>query len=166
LPDGLPSSAAATGPDSAGDGRWSFTSTVRSTAPVEAIWPLIGEAARWKEWSWMNRTFLLRPGQPAPDGVGALRRFALGPAGSKEEVVAWDPPHHLGYVVVSGLPVRRYRADVDLGSDSGGTTITWRGTFDEIVTGTGPVLRLVLARLTKGFAVRVSRYAEKAVTRT
>jgi hypothetical protein len=143
-----------------GAGRWSFTSTARSAAAVEVVWPLIGEAARWKEWSWMTRTFLLRPGQPVPDGVGALRRFAVGPAGSREEVVAWDPPHHLGYIGVSGLPVRHYRADVDLSSDGGGTVVTWRGSFDEIVPGTGPLARLILARMTLGFARRVSRYAQ------
>jgi hypothetical protein len=109
----------------------------------------------------MTRTFLLRPGEPVPDGVGALRRFAFGPGGSTEEVVAWEPPHHLGYVAVSGLPVRRYRADVDLRGDGGGTAVTWRGSFDEIVPGTGAVIRLALARMTRGFAVHVCRYAER-----
>jgi len=65
---------------------------------------------------------------PAPrraraDGVGALRRFALGPSGSSEEVVAWGSPHHLGYIGVSGLPVRRYRADVELRTDGAGTVV-------------------------------------------
>jgi hypothetical protein len=148
-------------PEGQSTGRWSFSSTTRSAAPVEAVWPLIGEAARWREWSWMTRTSLVRSGQPDPDGVGALRRFALGPGGSLEEVVAFDPPSHLGYVAVKGLPVRRYRADVDLRPDGTGTLVTWRGSFDEILPGTGPVLRLVLARMTRGFAVRVSRYAER-----
>ena len=110
----------------------------------------------------MNRTYLLRPGQPVPDGVGAIRRLALGPSGSKEEVVAWDPPHHLGYVVRRGLPVRHYRADVDLRADGAGTLVTWRGSFDEIVPGTGPAFRLILRRMTAGFAGRVCRYAERA----
>jgi hypothetical protein len=141
-------------------GRRSFSSTTRSAAPIEVVWPLIGEAARWKEWSWMTRTYLLRPGDPEPDGVGAIRRFALGPGGSREEVVAFEPPHHLGYVAVSGLPVRRYRADVDLTVDGTGTVITWRGTFDELVPATGALLGIVLRRMTRGFALRVSRYAE------
>lgn len=145
------------GPD---DYRWSFTSSARAEAPIEAVWPLIGEAQRWKEWSWMTRTYLLRPGAPDPDGIGALRRFALGPAGSREEVVAWDRPRHLGYIAVSGLPVRRYRADVDLTADGTATVVTWRGRFDELVPGTGPLLRAVLTRMTGGFARRVARYAE------
>ena len=109
----------------------------------------------------MTRTFLLRTGSPDPDGVGALRRFAFGPVGgSREEVVAWEPPHHLGYIAISGLPVRHYRADVDLRRDGDGTIVTWRGSFDEIVPGTGPLIRLILTRMTGGFARRVSRYAE------
>jgi hypothetical protein len=143
-------------------GRWSFSSSAHSAAPVETVWPLVGEAERWKEWSWMNRTYLLRPGEPVPDAVGAVRRFALGPSGSKEEVVAWDAPHHLGYVVLSGLPVRHYRADVDLSADGSGTLVTWRGSFDEIVPGTGPAFRFILRRMTAGFAGRVCRFAERS----
>jgi hypothetical protein len=109
----------------------------------------------------MTRTVLLRPGAPEPDGVGALRGFGIGPAGgSKEEVVAFDPPRHLGYIAVSGLPVRRYRADVDLEADGGGTAVTWRGSFDELVPGTGAVLRVILKKMNGGFAVRVCRYAD------
>ncbi|HEY7948392.1 MAG TPA: SRPBCC family protein [Acidimicrobiales bacterium] len=145
---------------SAGTGRWQISATVRTSAPVDVVWPLIGEAERWKEWSWMTRTYLLRPGAPDADGVGALRRFGLGPGGSKEEVVAWEPPHHLGYVVVSGLPVRGYRSDVVLENDGGGTVIRWQGGFDEIVPGTGPMLRMALQRMVGGFARRVGRYAE------
>jgi hypothetical protein len=124
------------------------------------VWPLIGEAERWKEWSWMTRTYLLRPGDPEPDGVGALRRFGVGPGGSREEVVAWEPPHHLGYIVVSGLPVRHYRSDVVLEKDGDGTEIRWQGSFDEIVPGTGRLLRMVLQRMVGGFARRVGRYAD------
>jgi hypothetical protein len=76
-------------------------------------------------------------------------------------VVAFDPPHHLGYIAVSGLPVRYYRADVDLRRDGGETVVTWNGRFDELVPGTGPLLRLILRRMTAGFARRVCSYAEK-----
>ncbi len=109
----------------------------------------------------MTRTYLLRTGQPAPDvDRRCPRRFALGPSGSREEVVAWDPPRHLGYIAVSGLPVRRYRADVDLSTDGDATVVTWRGSFDEIVPASGPAFRLILRGMTAGFARRVCRYAE------
>ena len=140
--------------------RYQFEASAHSTAPAEVIWPLIGEAARWKEWSWMTSTTLLREGDPPPDGVGALRRFAFGPGGSKEEVVAWDPPRHLGYVATKGLPVRHYRADVDLRDDGTGTVVTWRCSVEPLVPGTGAALRFALARMVRGFARRVCRYAD------
>jgi hypothetical protein len=143
-----------------GPGRWAFSASARTSAGIDVVWPLIGEAERWKEWSWMTRTYLLRPGAPDVDGVGALRRFAFGPGGSREEVVAWDPPHHLGYIVVSGLPVRRYRSDVDLVREGGGTVITWRASYDELIPGTGAAIRLALRRMVGGFATRVCRYAD------
>jgi hypothetical protein len=140
--------------------RHEFDASARSVASAETIWPLIGEATRWKEWAWMTHTSLLREGDPAPDGVGALRRFAVGPGGSQEEVVAWDPPRHLGYVMVRGLPVRHYRADVHLDKDGGGTVVTWRCSVEALVPGTGPALRFVLERMVRGFATRLCRYAD------
>jgi hypothetical protein len=144
---------------------YEFEASAHSTASAEAIWPLVGQATRWKEWAWMTRTDLLRQGDPPPDGVGALRRFAFGPGGSQEEVVAWDPPHHLGYVVVRGLPVRDYRADVHLDEDGTGTVVTWRCRVEPLVPGTGGALRVVLRAMVGGFARRLCRYADGQTSR-
>ncbi len=100
-------------------------------------------------------------GYPAPDGVGALRRFAVGPGGSTEEVVAWDPPRHLGYVAVKGLPVRHYRADVHLDEDGTGTVVTWRCSVEPLIPGTGAVLRLGLRTMVRTFARGLCRYADQ-----
>jgi len=110
----------------------------------------------------MTRTYLLREGDPPPDGVGALRRFAFGPGGSQEEVVVWDPPRHLGYVAVRGLPARHYRADVHLDDDPSGTIVTWRCSVEPLVPGTGAILRFVLRRMVRGFARRLCRYADRS----
>ncbi|HEV3132640.1 MAG TPA: SRPBCC family protein, partial [Acidimicrobiales bacterium] len=101
-------------------GLWPIEATARSSAPVEVVWPLIGEASRWKEWSFLDRSDLLRSGEPAPDGVGAIRRFTRFGVGSQEEVVAWEPPNHLGYTMLKGFPVRNYRADVTCTPDGSG----------------------------------------------
>jgi hypothetical protein len=141
--------------------RYEFGASARSNARAEAIWPLIGEARRWKEWSWMTRTYLLREGDPPPDGVGALRRFGLGPGGSSEEVIVWDPPRHLGYIAVRGLPVRHYQADVRLDDDGTGTTVTWSCSVEPLLPGTGAALRFGLQRMVRGFARSLCRYADQ-----
>ena len=49
---------------------------------------------------------------------------------SREEVVAFEAPNHFAYVMLSGLPLRGYRADVHLVPDGAGTEIEWSGGFD------------------------------------
>ena len=142
-------------------GRWSFEATARSSAPVDAVWPLIGEAGRWKEWSFLDRSDLVETGHPAPDGVGAVRRFTRYGIGSREEVVAWDPPHHLGYTVVKGFPVRRYRADVRCTPDGTGTLIRWSATFDTKIPGTGHLMMAVLKLVVTRFATAAARYGDQ-----
>lgn len=81
---------------------------------------------------------------------------------STEQVVAWEPPHHLGYTILSGFPVRHYRADVTLASENDGALVSWSATFDPKIPGTGRVMRAVLRRMLRGFAVGVAGYAERA----
>ncbi len=131
-----------------------------TTAPVETVWPLVGEADRWSEWSFLTRTGRERDGAPDPDGVGAVRRFTSHGVGSREEVVAWDPPGHLAYRVLSGFPVRDYRADVTLTSVDGGTRIEWAGTYRPKWPGTSRLLAAVLPRMMQRFAIDLARHAD------
>jgi len=142
-------------------GRWSYVVRARSSAPVEEVWSLLGEAARWKEWSFLDRAEVVHEGTPVREGVGAVRQFSSHGIGSTEEVVAYDPPHHLGYAIVKGFPVRHYRADVRCTVEETGTLVTWSGTFDERLPGTGRVLELVLEQIMRRFATGVCRYADQ-----
>jgi hypothetical protein len=142
-------------------GRRSFEVRGRSTATPEEIWPLVGEASRWKEWSFLDRSDLLKVGQPVADGVGAVRRFTSHGVGSQEEVVVWDPPHHLAYAILKGFPVRHYRGDIQLDADGSGTAVTWSATFDELVPWTGRLMEAVLASVVKRFVTGVTRHADQ-----
>jgi hypothetical protein len=142
-------------------GRWSFRVEAHSAAPPPDLWPLIGEAGRWKEWSFLDRSDLVRTGEPDPDGVGAIRRFTRFGIGSREEVVMWEPPHHLGYVIVKGFPVRHYRADVVLEPAGTGTLLTWSATFDALIPGTGHAMVILLRSFISRFATGVARYADQ-----
>jgi hypothetical protein len=145
---------------SAGD-RWRYQVSARCRASPESVWPLIGEAARWKDWSFMTRTFLLREGTPTPDGVGALRRFAVGPFGSCEEVVEFDPPSHLAYEARKGIPARRYRGDIFLRPDGEGTAITWTGTLEPMFRGTGGLALAYTRTFARLFTRELVRHADR-----
>lgn len=145
---------------SGGSGAYVYRVEARTGAPPEAVWPLLGEARRWREWSFLTASGLEREGSPEPDGVGAIRRFSRYGVGSREEVVAWDPPFHLAYRILSGFPVRAYRADVTLEPDGSGTRIEWAGAYDPKWPGTGRLLQAVLPRMMQRFADDLARHAE------
>ncbi len=147
--------------EAGGARRFSYEVVQRTSAPVSAVWPLLAHVDAWKRWSFVTRSFLVREGAPDPDGVGAVRRLAVGPFGSTEEVVAFEPPTHLGYVARRGMPARDYRADVVLSEHGTGTTITWRGSLEALVPGTGPLAIAYARSAVARFARQVARYAER-----
>ena len=147
-----------TGPEPVGGHRYRVGAT--ASAGIDAVWPLIGQARRWSDWSFLTRSVLERDGSPDSDGVGAVRHFTRYGIGSREEVVAWDPPHHLAYRILSGFPVRDYRSDVTLEPSGTGTRIDWAGSYTPRWPGTGPVLQRVLPALMRRFARDVARHAD------
>src|SRR3954454_18964987 len=101
----------------------SYEVTEVSSAPPDKVFALLADGAGWSKWAgaMIVRSWWEREGDPAPGGVGAIRALGLGRIGSREEIVAYAPPHHLDYTILSGLPVRGYRADVRLTPEGGGT---------------------------------------------
>jgi uncharacterized protein YndB with AHSA1/START domain len=145
----------------------SFTVTRVASAPRERVWTLVATASTWKDWAGVMRSSLESEGDPPPDGVGAIRRLGPPMFASREQVVEWEPPSHLGYVILSGMPVRNYRADIRLDEkvSADGSSITtlieWSASFDPKVPGTGALARTVLKAVISRFAVRAARYAEQ-----
>src|SRR3954447_24479600 len=105
----------------------SYEVTEVSSAPPEKVFALLADGAGWSRWAgaMVVKSWWEREGDPPPGGVGAIRALGLPKLGSREEIVAYDPPRHLAYVILSGLPVRDYRADVHLTPEGTGTRITW-----------------------------------------
>ena len=138
--------------------------TVASSAPPVAVFEVLADATRWREWA--GRTVTVsdweRLGDPAPGGVGAIRRLGRPPAFALEEILEYDPPHHLAYTIVRGLPVRGYHADIDLlAATDGGTAIRWAGAFEPKLPGTGALFAAILERIVHGYATSAAAEAER-----
>jgi uncharacterized protein YndB with AHSA1/START domain len=131
-----------------------------TTAAPEVVWRWLADAASWKDWTALTDTHLEREGRPVPDGVGAIRHFGRAGGSSREEVVVFEPPHHLAYVLLRGLPIANYRADVHLEPAGTGTRIRWHGTFDTKYPGTGTAMRLFLRAFLADTARRLAARAE------
>jgi uncharacterized protein YndB with AHSA1/START domain len=138
--------------------------TVESRAEPAEVFEVLADATRWREWAGKMITVSEweREGDPAPGGVGAVRKLGRPPAFALEQIVEYDPPRHLAYTILRGLPVRGYHADVDLlPTATGGTTIRWSGAFEPKVPGTGAVFAAALHRIVHGYAAGAAAEAER-----
>ncbi|HET7531040.1 MAG TPA: SRPBCC family protein [Mycobacteriales bacterium] len=139
----------------------SYEVSARSSAAPETVFALLADGASWSRWAgpMVVRSWWERQGSLAPGGVGAIRRLGLGALSSREEVVEYDAPRHLGYVWLTSFPVRDYRADVHIEPDGAGSRIVWAGTFTPAFPGGGTVMRWFFLRTVGGFARRLAREA-------
>lgn len=148
----------------AGDATTSYEVSATSGATPEQVFDVLADGAGWSRWAgaMVVRSWWAREGDPAPGGVGAIRALGLPKLGSREEIVAYDRPRHLAYVVLSGLPVKSYRADVHVTADGAGTRIIWGGSFVPKIPGTGALIRGFLILTVGSFARRLAKHAERS----
>lgn len=139
----------------------SYDIEAESSAPIEVVFEVIADAPGWSRWNQsIGRASWESEGEPSPWGVGAVRALGAkaGPL-SRERIVEFDAPNHQAYVIVSGpMPVKNYRADVRLTRNpTGGTTISWRGSWNTRV----PFVSGFLTKMVRGFAQGAAREAER-----
>jgi hypothetical protein len=80
---------------------------------------------RYAEITPLRKAELEREGEPAPNGVGAIRVLtAVGPP-LREEVLAYEPARRFSYKLLSGLPVRDHVGTVELTPSGDGTQVVY-----------------------------------------
>ena len=134
-----------------------------TTADPATVYALLRDGAGWPTWSPIESFELERPGTREPEGLGAVRLFRSGRVTGHDEIVELIPDRRFAYTHTSNLPIRNYRADVDLEPISQGTAIRWVSAFDPKLPGTGWLMRRALdgfiAKLTDGLAEHATTVA-------
>jgi uncharacterized protein YndB with AHSA1/START domain len=103
----------------------SFTYERQVAAPPETVFAVLTDHRRYSELTPLRKSELERQGEPAPNGVGAIRKLsAVGPP-LREEVVAYESPTRFSYKLLSGLPVRDHLGTVELTARDGGTRVVY-----------------------------------------
>jgi uncharacterized protein YndB with AHSA1/START domain len=103
----------------------SFTYTREVAAPPEIVFEVLTDHRRYAEITSLRKATLEREGEPAPNGVGAIRRLtAVGPP-LREEVLVYEPGKRFSYKLLSGLPVRDHVGTVELTANGGATTVVY-----------------------------------------
>ena len=140
--------------------------TSHTASPPPVVWDVVADARTWPTWSIQEEASLEREGSPTADGLGAIRNFRTGRVKVREEVVRFDAPHHFGYRLLSGIPVKDYVAHVDLAEDGSGTTITWGASFRPAVPGLGWLLRRKLQGVMATSAERLAAKGDQLAAET
>ena len=139
-----------------------------TSAPPAAVYALLRDGASWPVWGPLDSFELERPGADEPEGLGAVRVFRSGRVTGRDTIAELVPERRFAYTHVSNLPIRDYRADVDLEpAAGGGTAITWTSRFAPKIPGTGRLLRRGLdgfvAQLAGGLAEHAAVAGERGV---
>ena len=131
----------------------------QSRASVGEVFGLLANGASWPSWSPIESFELERPGNTVPEGSGAIRVFRRGRTTGRDEILEVIPNRRLSYASLSWLPVRNYRAEVDLEATDTGTVIRWHSSFVPEVWGTGWILERGIRRFLEQCARGLAQYA-------
>ncbi len=138
----------------------SFEVSTRISASPEQIWPIMVDHERMVDWSPLRRVTLAREGQPDRNGVGAVRHMhGAGPT-IVEEVVLFEAPTRMEYVLTKGAPIRDHRGSLELFEAGDVTEVRWSVRFRPVVPGTGWMLKAVLQRALGGMLKRLKENIE------
>ena len=136
--------------------------TQHSEAAPAALFALLIDGETWPRWSPIEAFELERAGDPPPEGVGAIRVFRRGRTTGRDEIVEVVPDRRLSYRSLSGLPVRDYRAHVDLEPVGDGSAIRWEASFAPKLPGTGRLLERGLRRFLEQCARGLAEHGEQS----
>ncbi|MFO0043770.1 MAG: SRPBCC family protein [Pseudomonadota bacterium] len=140
----------------------------RFDAPPAAVFAALSDHAAFLSGGAV-RCRLLREGDAARDGVGAVREVRTGGLVFVEDIVAFEPPRHDAYLIRTlsttrgwALPIHHERGWLEFAADGGDTVVDWHSRFQIAVPLLGRVFApLVALRIRRGFDALLARAARR-----
>jgi ribosome-associated toxin RatA of RatAB toxin-antitoxin module len=99
-------------------------------APPEAVFDLLADHANYDRFRGIRRSELLREGDPAPNGVGAMRRVRIGPLRFEEEITAFERSSRFEYLIMKvNTPFEHLGGRIEVSGSDGGSLVDWTSSF-------------------------------------
>ncbi|HEY1286455.1 MAG TPA: SRPBCC family protein [Solirubrobacterales bacterium] len=99
-------------------------------AAPEAVFDRLADHANYDRFRPIHASRLLREGEPAPNGVGALREIKVRPLTFHEEITAYERPTRLDYLIVKlNVPFEHHGGSIRLTPDGDATHVDWRSSY-------------------------------------
>jgi uncharacterized protein YndB with AHSA1/START domain len=139
----------------------SFTFTREIAAPPATVFGVLTDHRKYSELTPLRKSELEREGQPAPNGLGAIRKLsAVGPP-LREEVIAYEPDERFSYKLLSGLPVRDHVGTVKLTASSSGTEMVYAVRTQPTVPVVGALVVAAVKQGVKGLIDGIAKESER-----
>jgi uncharacterized protein YndB with AHSA1/START domain len=139
----------------------SFTFTREIAAPAETVFDVLTDHRGYSSITPVRKSELEREGDPAPNGVGAIRKLtAVGPP-LREEVVAYQAPTRFSYTLISGAPVRDHLGTVELTADGDRTKMVYVVRSQPTVPLAGPIVLAVIKQAVKSLVEGIVKESER-----
>jgi uncharacterized protein YndB with AHSA1/START domain len=139
----------------------SFKYVRQVDAPPEIVFDVLTDHCRYPEITSLRKAELEREGEPAPNGVGAIRVLTVAGPPMREEVLAYERPRRFAYKILSGLPVRDHVGTVEMQPSNGGTEVTYAVKTTPTIPLAGPVFMAVLKKAIRDLLGGVAKESER-----
>jgi uncharacterized protein YndB with AHSA1/START domain len=144
----------------------SFTFEREVAAPPEVVFDVLVDHRRYADITPMRKSVLEREGDPAPNGVGAIRVLSsVGPP-LREEVLAYRPSTRFSYKLISGAPVRDHVGTVELTPAGAGTKIVYAVRTTPTLPVVGPAVVAVVKQAIKQLLSGIAKESERRAAAT
>lgn len=100
-----------------------FSRTI--AAPPELVFEVATDHRAMPSFTRFRAVELEREGDPAPNGLGAIRVLRLVGPPVREEVTIYEPPRRFAYRMLSGAPVRDHVGTIELTPVASGTRMSY-----------------------------------------
>ena len=99
-------------------------------APAEDVFDRLSDHANYDRFRGINGSELIREGEPAPNGLGALRRIKVTPLSFDEEITTYERPSRLSYRIVKlNVPFEHHGGTITLTPEGEATHVDWQSSF-------------------------------------
>lgn len=135
----------------------SFTINRHVNAPPSRVFDALTDHAGYSAMTPMRKSTLTKEGEPAPNGLGAIRELTLVGPPIVEEVVGYERPSYFAYKALKGLPVSEHLGEVRLSESGNGTHVAYTLSYTPSLPGpaVGLILKQAIGGLLRGIAKSV-----------
>ncbi|MBU3061395.1 SRPBCC family protein [Nocardia sp. NEAU-G5] len=135
-------------------------------APAADVFDWLTDATNYQRVPVIRRVMLVRPGDVAEHGVGAVRLLVTPFVRVTEEIVEYDPPRMMRYKLLSSYPTLRYLDGLMTFRDvAHGTRMCWRTEFEVAAPIFGDLWTLAMAPMVVLGIKNVMATAERELRR-